>query len=65
MIISLLAAAAAAIAMPAEAPQVRFCPSGGVWTYPLDDQRRLRSLVAQSFAITNQAAPDLRSRSIS
>jgi murein DD-endopeptidase MepM/ murein hydrolase activator NlpD len=62
MIVSLLAAAAAA-ATPAEAPQVRFCPAAP-WTYPLDDQRGTRSLLLQSVAVVNRAGPTLKVTSV-
>lgn len=34
-------------------PEVRFCPGTAVWTYPLESQRSVNSLVVQAVAIFN------------
>ena len=42
-------------AQPSGKPQIRFCPAGGVWTYPLENQRGVQSLLLQAVAVVNPA----------
>ena len=36
-------------------PEVRLCPGNAVWTYPLESQRSVNSLVVQAVAVVNPA----------
>ncbi|MDQ0462541.1 murein DD-endopeptidase MepM/ murein hydrolase activator NlpD [Caulobacter ginsengisoli] len=54
LLASILAAAGlAALPTPAEGPQLRFCPATAAWTYPLEPQRGVQSLLLQSVALVN------------
>lgn len=37
----------------AEKPEVRVCPGAAIWTYPLESQRSVNSLVVQAIALLN------------
>lgn len=52
--IALLGSALSLAAEAAQAaPEIRFCPKGGAWTLPLEEARRVRSLVLQSVTVAN------------
>lgn len=40
--------------------EVRFCPAGQIWAYPLDDRGRSHSLVVQNLVIVNQSDVPVR-----
>ncbi|HVF71578.1 MAG TPA: M23 family metallopeptidase [Chthoniobacterales bacterium] len=40
------------------APVIRFCPGTEVWTYPLESQRSLQSLMLQAVALVNPRGAD-------
>lgn len=48
-----LASMTAATAPPVE---LRFCPAGGIRTYPLEDQRQWQSLLLQNLAVINHGS---------
>jgi murein DD-endopeptidase MepM/ murein hydrolase activator NlpD len=62
VIASLFAVVASAWSAPKEnrpaaaQPEIRFCPGGGAWTYPVESQRGVSSLVLQTVALVNPAA---------